>query len=552
MDLLTLYIVNFEAMKKIISKFLVAFALLFGVLISCNKDEINPASEFIEEFSELSVIENALIIDPPAVQGNPTISTQGDFKCTTTEYEWSLNSPESLLLNPTSDVIYISALLDGTTPKDGSYRPIITRLSPKTISVNLSNIGGNPSIQVKNPSLSTVRTAVNELLRNLNVTSTPAQIFKSIKTVRSREETEISIKSHLEGFGVNVSGNFDWENTEIQSRHVVSFQQVYLTLDLDLIHRNAAEYFENGQMPNIDLFEGYVPVYVSSIKYGRQILFSIESEMQESAQKALLEATFNRFTVEGGIKLSSEERKLFESLSITAFVMGGDSEDAVKGISGVNELEDFLISGATYSAGSPGVPLAYTMRFLHDNSVAQVNLASRYTVRECELVTNTIIIDDHVNQTIRRCFAESINGKDLGSNPSVEGKVEVVRKGREIIAKLDIKLIENGGNQTIGQISANAREIVLGRLPANVNFEEFITDPIATFSYEDSDQEIDCYGTNSNVCGRIKINVSGELIKEIQMKANTSGDDVGPGECQGEGDAFIRLKLNPIKVKVKI
>ncbi len=69
---------------------------------------------------------------------------------------------------------------------------------------------------------------------------------------------------------------------------------------------------------------------------------------------------------------------------MSALVVGGSGDGGVKPVTGVAGLLEFLIEDANFSTTTPGAPIAYTMRYLKDNSVASIVLNSEYTIRNCE------------------------------------------------------------------------------------------------------------------------------------------------------------------------
>ena len=83
-------------------------------------------------------------------------------------------------MDPKSDVIFPGAIVKGESITTGEYIPIITDRSPINISVSLQNISGNPSRTVENPSLSSVRTAINEIMWSDVTGATPANILFTI------------------------------------------------------------------------------------------------------------------------------------------------------------------------------------------------------------------------------------------------------------------------------------------------------------------------------------------------------------------------------------
>lgn len=71
----------------------------------------------------------------------------------------------------------------------------------------------------------------------------------------------------------------------LKTRLVARFIQNYYTLDMDM-PSSPADLFD-GEV-NATLFGTHMPMYVSSVTYGRMALFTIESELEETEVKAFL------------------------------------------------------------------------------------------------------------------------------------------------------------------------------------------------------------------------------------------------------------------------
>jgi thiol-activated cytolysin len=327
-------------------------------------------------------------VSAPMVEGQPVEEVQGDHTCVTRTVTWAPEFSEHYIIQPFTEVIYPGALIDGNTILTGSYRPIISD-DRDTITLSMSlwgSQGGSASIQVPRPSnLSEVRAAISQMLMQAAPNLTQAFINFEIEEVRSEKEAELKLAAHFKGWGAKISGSYGWSNTEVKTRYLVKFYQIYYSIDMD-IPAQACQFFDPVPSPEeaSDMFEGSNPVYVSSVKYGRMVYFMVESSYAEQEVEKALEVAFSKWGKELSVDFSQRDKEVLENSTIKALIIGGSADGAVQVFTDrLAGLENFIVSEAEYSANSQGAPLAYTLRFLKDNSVATVVLPSSYTVQDC-------------------------------------------------------------------------------------------------------------------------------------------------------------------------
>ena len=94
---------------------------------------------------------------------------------------------------------------------------------------------------------------------------------------------------------------------------MLKYFQVYYTIDLDLPpNNNPGSLFT--QLPNLNSTS---PVIVSSVKYGRMVLYTIESNYEKNDVKLAFNASFNSSDAEGNL----EYQNIVNSSNIKALVI---------------------------------------------------------------------------------------------------------------------------------------------------------------------------------------------------------------------------------------
>jgi thiol-activated cytolysin len=145
---------------------------------------------------------------------------------------------------------------------------------------------GNVSVVVNDPKLSTVREAINSLM-STDFDVPPANMGFDIYQAYSEQQLALSLRASYKTGVVNVQGGFDFSNKKVKTRLVAKFIQNYYTLDMDLPNQ-PSDLFD-GDVER-SLFGTNMPMYVSSVTYGRMALFTIESELDETTVRMALKA----------------------------------------------------------------------------------------------------------------------------------------------------------------------------------------------------------------------------------------------------------------------
>ena len=367
--------------KKIIFKlFFITILLCFN---NCSEESIGDgkiSDEVLESINtflaDLNNFSQPDVSDEEFVE-EVTKEREGQTEeCVVNKYKMAPGFSEMILLDPTSDVIYPGAMLKGESIPTGEYIGINGGRAPITLSVSLDNLNGKPSTIIENPSLDTVRKGVKDLLQQGVTGSTAAKVNFTTEEVYSEEHLSVALGASYSKGKNTISGSFNFSSTEKKYRYVIKFLQVYYTIDLSLPDNdNPGLLFTS--VPNLDSTS---PVIVSSVKYGRMLLYTVETNSEYSDTDAAFAAAFNGGEING----EGEYKEFWESSTVKALVVGGSSGDAAKVVSGPEGVYDYIVDGGEFSADSPGGALGYTLRYIKkDFPIANVVLSSEYNIRSC-------------------------------------------------------------------------------------------------------------------------------------------------------------------------
>ncbi|WP_298533857.1 thiol-activated cytolysin family protein [uncultured Algibacter sp.] len=297
-------------------------------------------------------------------------------ECVVKTYKAAPGFSEMILLDPTSDVIYPGAMLKGESIPTGEYIGITGGRAPITLSVSLESLNGKPSTVIENPNLNTVREGVKDMLQQGVTGSASAELVFTTEEVHSEEHLSVALGASYTKGKNSVSGSFNFSNSEKKYKYVIKYLQVYYTINLTIEDsENPGKLF--SAVPNLNSTS---PVIVSSVKYGRMLLYTVETNSEFTDTQGAFNAAFNG----GSTGINGEYQSFWNSSTVKALIVGGSSGDAAQVVSGPEGVYNYIKEGGEYSADSPGAPLGYTLRYIKEGfPVANVVLSSQYNIRTC-------------------------------------------------------------------------------------------------------------------------------------------------------------------------
>ena len=153
------------------------------------------------------------------------------------------------------------------------------------------------------------------------------------------------------------------QNKALCEEHMGKYPVIFLSLksvplDGNLLLDNDA----------INLMEGFSPVYISSITYGRMGVITMESNYGYNEVRLAVKAAFDAKIVNGNISISNEYKKIIDESNIKIYMVGGDGSGIAESVEGFAAFKKYIIDGGYYSPEVPGVPIAFTASYLMDNS----------------------------------------------------------------------------------------------------------------------------------------------------------------------------------------
>jgi thiol-activated cytolysin len=325
-----------------------------------------------------------------------TTRSGGEYiTCLKKGYNLKSNAEEVAILRPTNGIVFPGALVRGDTSLlDGAPIPITLRRAPAEFRIDLPGMGVNGNLRVEVPDNGNVQAAVDQALQWWNDNAyeegyvNPAYISYNASTSFSSEQLAIDVGLNVKWAAGNVASQFNYTSSTTRKVAMMVFKQGFYSVTMNTPEQPGQVFASDLNIEEVQsaLSGGIPPAYVHSVVYGRIIMFRLETTVQASStdlELALKYAT-GVTNVSGNTEVSVKH--ILANSNTTVITLGGNAAVASEAVSARNfgDLEK-IIKGqnAVYSKSNPGVPIAYTVRYLKDNRLAKMGYTTDYQVEEC-------------------------------------------------------------------------------------------------------------------------------------------------------------------------
>lgn len=310
------------------------------------------------------------------------------------------------VLKPSAGVIYPGALvLANRQLSEGLPTPVTLKKAPLTLRIDLPGLQDNGTRRIDNPTNSNVQSAINGLLEEWNGNPRSEGYVNAANSIQRVEKAYSSEQVALElGFRLDWADNFVSAATKVNTSSessvtVAFFQQVFYTVTMDSPERPSAIFDRSvslaaaKQVFNSD----NPPAYVRSVDYGRTVMVRMETSKSstEVDVEAALKYAINPTTQVSG-DLKAKYKSITDNSTFTVYTVGGNAQTPTVLAGGdISVLSEVIEKDAVYRRDNPGLPIAYTVAFLRDNSVASVNSASDFVETNCVEYPNGFVKLQH-------------------------------------------------------------------------------------------------------------------------------------------------------------
>jgi hypothetical protein len=325
------------------------------------------------------------------------------YDCTTTPYSITETPDKIVTFSPDANVLWAGALLQGKGYKlgIGSLKELpIRQRTPLGLSVSLQTAGNSATIP--NPDNVSVGAAIGEIIGNAEKNGIkPATSISYLKTDSfSAEQIALSLGISAKYMGSSAKATFNF-NRSVNERTITAiFRETAFTVSV-AAPQTISSYLSNkfsqadldSQIAQGNIGSDNIPVYVSSITYGRMLMFSLTSTASTQEMSATLDALYKGGTIEAEGNLSAAQKRVLQNSRISVATIGGDADNARRLIAS-GRLADYFSQTNSLSTYKP---VSYEIRNLGDGSIAKLSETSNYNVTQCSALTAKKVGERWVN-----------------------------------------------------------------------------------------------------------------------------------------------------------
>ncbi len=390
-------------------------AVLFIFLgAACNK-KLDTGGELPREAADINQFIKGLNYDPDkllnvqptggapslkkevAVKKNPQTRNGGYYiNCSNTTYNLQTNFEDVAILKPTNGIIFPGALVKGDASlMDGTPTPLPLPRAPVKLRIDLPGIGENGNLTVDNPNNSTVQSEIDKGLQWWNNNAyeegyvNPAHISYKASTSYSQQQLALDVDMNVEWASNSVAAQFSSTSTSTKKVAMMAFKQGFYTVTMNTPQNPAEVFGKNVSLANVKemMNSDEPPAYVHSVVYGRILMFKMESTSDASSSEIETALKYSTGLVNLNGTSKTRIENILKTTNTTIITIGGNAAIASEAVSArsFGDLAHILKGqNAVYSKSNPGVPIAYTVRYLKNNTIAKLGYTTDYTVNECK------------------------------------------------------------------------------------------------------------------------------------------------------------------------
>jgi thiol-activated cytolysin len=369
-------------MKKIS---ILMFVFLLIAALGCKKDkdvtDLISIEDVIDTAGEIPIAAEKNEINVEALCPDGTVNEES--------HSIAKNFNKITYLGLNDDVLWPGNIIKGDRITSNIYEPVSLERAPVTLSINLegSTGGGNLSTTINDPSLSTVRQGIHDIIESSVGVGVhiPAKVEIEKTQVYSESHMNLAIGTDISYGGASLSSKFNFETNTQKTRIVARYKQIYYTINVDQ-PSSPADFFDPSitiEQAKSKMPPGSQPVYVSGVSYGAMAFMFIESDLSKELLNMAIDASYSGFGLDVEVTSEYTARQIFQQTSTSIVVYGG-STDAISTFTNINldAFFDYINASSQFdpTSNTGAVPLSYSFRHLSNNTLAQVSLTSDYTI----------------------------------------------------------------------------------------------------------------------------------------------------------------------------
>lgn len=306
-----------------------------------------------------------------------------------------------ILLSPHTGVIYPGALVQGKDLEIGRFTPITIPRAQGEITLDGLKLQPNARYtgSVNEVSNANITEAIQAILSE-GVTGTASNFSYSVEQSDSYESLlyKIGLDARYDFLGGSAGLKSSYANRKIERKNFVllKFQQAYYRVSFTTPESPTSVFRDgvNFRDPENQIDEDNPPLYVSDVTYGRMVFLLAESDYSSEDVQFALDAAFKGWGADVKTNFDLSAQEIMSRTKVVYQVLGGDAGLMLEPINTASPQEMFesvkeAIANkevANFGPNSPGVPIAYTLRYLSTRQIARMSYSVTYGKKECTTV----------------------------------------------------------------------------------------------------------------------------------------------------------------------
>ncbi len=332
-------------------------------------------------------------VDVRRVEDDGTVSVIPDvvYACTETPYSVTTNPTQIVMYSPDAEILWPGSLIQGRSHRDGLGALLGLTIAERTpIRVSIPAVPSADNFrEVENPDQAAVAAAIGEIRGNATTAnlSTPSTITFEKTVTHSEKQLALSLRISGRYLGFSAKASADFSRNGSETTVTAQFYQKMFEVVVAPPQTPGAFFSSAFTKDKLDqqialgrMGPDNIPVYVSTVVYGRMMMVSITSSATEQEISGALEASYNAVAGSGSLSLTAKQRTLLQESRISVTSLGGDAEATLAMIR-TGDLSQYFTQNAPLSSAAP---LSYTFRNLSDGSIASVTEATEYNLKTCQ------------------------------------------------------------------------------------------------------------------------------------------------------------------------
>lgn len=339
------------------------------------------------------VDEAPVTLDVEKVDDEGNVYTEEDvvYSCQAQPFTLTQNPNQIAMYDPDRDIAWAGALIQGRSHRDGvgSLEPLtISERAP--INVSIPDLANDDNFRrVERPEQAAVDQARGSMIGNATETglATPSTISFEMQTYHSEQQAALQMGLSGRYLGYNASATGAIDRRESETTVTAQFYQQMYTVVVGAPSTPGAFFSDDFTPEKLQqqVDQGYIgpnnlPVYVSTIVYGRMMMFSMTSTASEEDVRATMQAGYQSIGGNVEANLSARQKRILQESKIRVTSIGGPAE-ATLAVIRSGDWSQYFTENAPLSTAAP---LSYEFRYLRDpGKRASVTETTTYNIKTC-------------------------------------------------------------------------------------------------------------------------------------------------------------------------